>query len=160
MDQWESFAVAQVGAAAVLAGLIFVGVSVNMEQILTSPGLPGRAGEALIVLLELLITASLLLVPGLPLALFGGALLVVGVLGWAGVLGILRRTYSDWDREHPRQYRIRIALAQCATLPYIAVGAAVLLHGEAGLIWLAVATVASFIVAFFNAWILLVEINR
>ncbi len=85
MDGWESFAVAQVGAAAVLAGLIFVGVSINLERILGTPGLPGRAGEALVVLFELLIVASLLLIPGLSLSQVGGAVLVGGLLGWVAV---------------------------------------------------------------------------
>lgn len=51
-------------------------------------------------------------------------------------------------------------LGQCATLPYLVAGLGVLLRGGAGLIWLAVGTLGSLSVAFANAWILLVEINR
>jgi hypothetical protein len=63
MDAWESFALAQVGAAAALAGLVLVGVSVNLARVLADPWATPRAGEALAVLLTLLIAATALLVP-------------------------------------------------------------------------------------------------
>jgi hypothetical protein len=47
---WTNFAVALAGVAAVLAGLVFVALSLNLERILQVAGLPGRAGETLIVL--------------------------------------------------------------------------------------------------------------
>jgi hypothetical protein len=37
MDGWESFALAQVGAAAALAGLVLVAVSVNLKRVLAAP---------------------------------------------------------------------------------------------------------------------------
>jgi len=48
---WTNFAVALAGVAAVLAGLVFVALSVNLERILRVAGLPGRAGETVIVLI-------------------------------------------------------------------------------------------------------------
>jgi hypothetical protein len=160
MAEWESFAVAQVGAAAVLAGLIFVGVSVNLDQVLKIPGLPGRAAEALVVLLTLLVAASLLLVPGQPMILFGIELLVIGVLAWLAVGTIQYRTRGAWERDHFRTYVRRVVLAQVATLPFVLAGLAVLWRGEGGLAWLDVGTIGTFLVAFANAWVLLVEINR
>jgi hypothetical protein len=41
---WENFLVAETGAAAALAGLLFVAVSINLSRIVSYPGLPGRAG--------------------------------------------------------------------------------------------------------------------
>ena len=160
MEAWESFAVAQVGAAAVLAGLVFVGVSVNLERVLSLSSLPGRAAETLVILLGLLIAASLLLVPGQLLTVFGLELLVIGVLDWIVVLTLQLRTRSQWDIEKARFYVQRIVLSQIATLPFIVAGLAVLLRGEGGLAWLAVGTIGVFVVSFLNAWVLLVEINR
>ena len=37
MDQWHEFFLAQAGAAGVLVGLVFVGVSINLEKILSAP---------------------------------------------------------------------------------------------------------------------------
>lgn len=160
MEAWESFAVTQVGAAAVLAGLVFVGVSVNLERVLSLLSLPGRAAETLVILLGLLIAASLLLVPGQSLTVFGIELLVIGMLDWIVVLTLQLRTRSQWDIEKARFYVQRIVLSQFATLPFIIAGLTVLLRGEGGLAWLAVGTIGVFVVSFLNAWVLLVEINR
>ena len=85
MSGWESFFVAQVGASPAVAGLVFVGVSINLDKILKYAGLPGRTLEALIVLILVLITSSLMLVPGQSNTLIGAELLGVGLLAWASV---------------------------------------------------------------------------
>ena len=61
---WTSFAVALAGVAAVLAGLVFVALSVNLERILRVAGLPGRAGETVIVLIGAVVQCAFLLIPG------------------------------------------------------------------------------------------------
>ena len=50
MGDWHDFFVTAAQAAAALAGLIFVGVSINLEMIMANPryGLAGRALEALV----------------------------------------------------------------------------------------------------------------
>jgi hypothetical protein len=64
MSGWENFFISEVGAAAALAGLLFVGVSINLTRILSLPRLPNRALLALVILLAILVVSSLLLVPG------------------------------------------------------------------------------------------------
>ena len=49
MSGWDSFFAAQVGASAALAGLVFVGISINLTKIIASGYLPNRAQEALLV---------------------------------------------------------------------------------------------------------------
>src|SRR5215207_3218831 len=51
MNAWHDFFLAQAAAAGVLTGLVFVGVSINLQKIVSDPrsGLAGRAGEALIL---------------------------------------------------------------------------------------------------------------
>lgn len=51
------------GAAAALAGLIFVGMSLNTRRIISLPQLATRAFKALLVLLGALVFSSLLLTP-------------------------------------------------------------------------------------------------
>ena len=43
MDEWHDFFLAAAGAAAVLAGLVFVGLSINLDTNMATPayGLPG-----------------------------------------------------------------------------------------------------------------------
>jgi hypothetical protein len=44
MGDWHDFLLALAGAAGVLTGLVFVGVSINLEKIMSQPGfgLPGN----------------------------------------------------------------------------------------------------------------------
>jgi len=160
VGDWGAFFAAEAGAAAALAGLVFVGASINLTKILGTPGLTGRAGEALVVLLEVLLAASLALVPGQPGAFIGIELLVVGLGAWAVLIGILRQARHEWEREHPWPFAFRAVLGQAATLPFVAAGIAVLLRGPGALYWVVPGVVCSFGVTFLTAWVLLVEIDR
>ncbi len=84
MDEWHDFFLAAAGAAAVLAGLVFVGLSINLEMIMSNPtyGLPGRALEALVLLVGVLIVTILLLVPTQGMVVAGAEVLAVG--SWTG----------------------------------------------------------------------------
>jgi hypothetical protein len=64
MADWHDFFLATAGATAVLAGLVFVGVSINLDTIMANPvyGLAGRALEALVMLVAVLVVTCLLLV--------------------------------------------------------------------------------------------------
>ena len=55
---------------------------------------------------------------------------------------------------------LRVALGQIATLPLVIAGDTVLSVGLGGLYWLVAGTVFSIPAALFEAWVLLVEINR
>jgi len=51
---WEGLFLAGAGASAALAGLLFVAVSINLTRILEVSGRPGRAGEAIVLLVAVL----------------------------------------------------------------------------------------------------------
>jgi hypothetical protein len=57
-------------------------------------------------------------------------------------------------------FDLRVALGQIATLPFVFAGIAVLAGGLGGLYWLVAGMVFSILVALFEAWVLLIEINR
>jgi hypothetical protein len=54
IGDWTAFFRAQLGAAATLGGLVFVGLSLNLTKILSFPALPNRALLALGALLVIL----------------------------------------------------------------------------------------------------------
>ena len=165
MDEWHDFFLAQAGAAGVLTGLVFVGVSINLEKIVSQSGsgLPGRAAEALILLLAVLTVSILLLVPGQSNSLMGGEVLVVGVAAYAWIVTIQVLHLRHWPTI-PSALRLplmlRVTVAQISTLPTIIAGIVMLTVGFDGLYWLVAGMVFSTLAAMFDAWVLLIEINR
>ena len=156
---------AQAGATGVLTGLVFVSVSINLEKILVdaNSGLPGRAAEALILLVAVLTASTLQLVPGQSTALIGVEVLAVGLAAWGWIVAIQLRRLGYWRTMRPdlrRAFVLRVALGQLATLPLVIAGIAVLTVGLGGLYWLVAGTVFSILAALSEAWVLLVEINR
>ncbi len=158
--EWREYFVASIGAGAVLAGLVFVAISINLREILRYPGLVGRSAEALILLL---------------------ALVFVGLVGVAPApsasvtrprgRGHLGRRRLDPDRPgagdpgpgrtgDPSQFVARILMTQLATIPAI-VGALSLALGVGfGLQWLVVGAIFALAAGVLDASVLLIEILR
>ena len=165
MDEWHDFFLAQAGAAGVLTGLVFVGVSINLEKIISDPdsGLPGRAAEALILLVAVLMMSTTLLVPGQGTMLVGAEVLALGLAAWVWIGAIQLLRIRDWGTMRPdlrRTYVLRVALGQIASLTLVVAGIALLVSELGGLYWLVAGTNLAILVALFDAWVLLIEINR
>ena len=165
MDEWHDFFLAQAGAAGVLTGLVFVGVSINLEKIVSDPnsGLPGRAAEALILLVAVLMMSTLLLVPGQGAVTVGAEVLALGIAALVWILAIQLLRIRDWGTmgsDLRRTFLLRVALGQIALLTLVVAGIAVMSLGPGGLYWLVAGTNLAILVALFDAWVLLVEINR
>jgi hypothetical protein len=165
MNEWHDFFLAQAGAAGVLTGLVFVGVSINLQKIVSDPssGLAGRAAEALILLVAVLLASVLVLVPAQGAGVLGAEVLVVGLAAWGWIVAIQLPRLREWgtmraDLRGP--FVLRVVLVQVATLPLVMAGVAVLWAGLGGLYWLMAGTIFSILAALFEAWVLLVEINR
>jgi modulator of FtsH protease len=154
--EWSDLFVAAAGASAALAGLVFVAVSINLEPIIASPGVPDRALMTLMLLLGVLIVSLFGLIPGQSAESLGLELLVQSLIwtfaiGWFAVRSLPSGPIpSGW-------YFARLVPPLFGTVPYI-VGSILLVSGNPnGLDWVfAGATVA----AVMNAWVLLVEILR
>ena len=165
MGDWHDFFLATAGAAAVLTGLVFVGLSISLSEILSNPayGLPGRALEALVLLMAVLIVTSLLLVPGQGRVLAGVEVLVVGAADWLAIVAIHLLQLRNWRSlgAYIRWNLVgRIVMGQAATLPFVGAGVAVLNWGIGGLYLLVAGVILSFVLAVAEAWVLLVEIHR
>lgn len=161
---WQPLFAALLGGVAALIGLVFVGVSINLDKIIPSPMQTGRALEALLLFLALLIISTLLLVPGQPVAFLGAELLVVAAVLWAAVVAIqgqaLRALGADPLRSTRGQFVGRVVLVQAATLPYAVAAVSLLFQAGGGLYWLVPGVVFSLVAAVTDAWVLLVEILR
>jgi hypothetical protein len=158
--EWDSLFLAEASASAALAGLLFVALSINLERILKGAGLPGRAGEAIMLLLAVLVVATWALVPGQSSTVLGAELLGSGLAVWLIVVGI----HVQAVRGHVAPSRSllvrRIVLAQAAILPLMIGGVSLLFRAGGGLYWLVPGILLCLLVAVLDAWVLLVEILR
>ena len=161
MEGWHDFFVAEAGASAALTGLIFVGISINLDRLIKYAGFMLSWGLcALAQLVSVLIVSTLLLGPGQSNTAIGLEVLATGVITWAftSLLGVSILRHSE--SEHYRATAIGVAARQVTTLPLIIAGAVILTRGDGGLYWLLPAFIGAFISALSDAWVLLVEINR
>ena len=157
---WSAFATALAGAAAVLAGLVFLAVSINIGRILAIAGLPGRAGESVVFFLGVLVECALVLVPRQSAAALGIELLVSAGLTLA-VLNAIAISAVGKPTRQPRSWRAyRLVRIQLAAAPVLLSGLSLLGWAAGGLYWFAGGVLFAVIDATANAWVLLVEVVR
>jgi modulator of FtsH protease len=160
IESWDSFLVAEVGAAAALLGLLFVAISISLKQVLEARGLPDRALGALLLLLAILITGLLLSMPDqtptfLGIETVGVTILTGGIGTWLGLRGL-----RNADQEFRSNFFWNVVGSNGALVPILIGGVLILSGGEAGLYWIGVGMCLALIKAVSEGWIFLVEINR
>jgi modulator of FtsH protease len=157
---WGDFFVAQVGASAALVGLIFVGISISLDEIIRYPHLLLRAGSALVLLLATLVVASALLAPLPSDDAAGGIVIGVAGVAWLLIAGL----GASGARRAPAQFRraawVSAALGQLAIAPFVVAGGVLLGSGTDGLYWLLAGFMLCFVLALADGWVLLVETHR
>lgn len=157
-EQWHELFVMAGGAAAALAGLLFVALSINLDRILAGVGLSRRAAETVILLAALLLLSVFVLTPQ-PTAALGWETLVTGLV----VLGELAdRLVRHVKTASPTGFSrvVPAVIVGAVGLPAVVAGVSLLLGSGGGLYWLIVALVMGFAGALTNAWVLMVEILR
>jgi modulator of FtsH protease len=148
------------GASAVLAGLVFVAVSINIQRILSVRRLPGRAGETVVLYLAVLVECGLLLIAHQPVKALGVELLIAGIAA-SGVLGALVIPALGTPSRQPVSWRVfRVVTGLAATVPIILAGCSLIGWMPGGLYWFAAGVLCAVIFASGNAWVLLVEVVR
>jgi hypothetical protein len=159
---WTGFGTAVATAAAALAGLLFIAISINIETILKIKSLPSRAAQTLILFASALIVAVLVVVPGQARVALGVELLATGlIIGaiqvWLDLGASRARGPEDtvWRRIVGRVFP---AVLSCACLGVA--GATLIAAAGGGLYWLVPSVVAALVFGMINAWVLLVEILR
>jgi len=160
MNEWHDLFVATSGSAAALTGLIFVAVSINLDRILSFSRLVDRALLSLVLLLNILIVSILFLVPGQEQVSMGSEITALSVITWIIITRIDTVIYRGTSKNYKTQYRIHLLLNQLAILPYLIAGIMLFTNIEAGTYWIVPGICSCFVKAIWDAWILLVEINR
>ncbi|HKP42385.1 hypothetical protein [Mycobacterium sp.] len=139
---WTDFANTVAGGAAALAGLLFVGLSLNLAEVLKYPGVPARAAAT----------------PGQDHRALAVELGVIG-LGTA-VLTAIFGLQQKGSSPHPARALTSMVLLGVPALMLIVGGVSTWSQSGGGLYWLTAAVATGFASATGNAWVLLVEIKR
>jgi modulator of FtsH protease len=161
LTSWNNFFLGELGAAAALAGLLFVSVSMNQSRILELGRMADRGLEALVMLFMVIVVASLQLVPGQPPRWLGAEIAAVSAATFAALvplqLGYLKAVDTDHRSASTRMVwvdRLAIAVVSVGGMGLALLGQAHWLYVVAPGILLVFAAVGA------NAWVLLIEINR
>jgi hypothetical protein len=156
---WNDFLVAAAGAAGALTGLVFLGITINVQRIIAYAGLPGRAVATLVVLMNALIIALVALMPVTSHVTLGLAVLIVSLFGWGTTIFIefRNRAPAAEVQQHRRNW---VVLSQLGTVPYVIGGISLLAAAGGGMFWLVAGTCLALIIGLANGWVLLVEILR
>jgi modulator of FtsH protease len=156
---WADFFVASMGAAAALSGLVIVAISINLKHILKFKHLPGRAGEALLILMGAMLVSGVGLIPQ-PAGLQGVEMAAIGIFVTAASVHSQLAAFRML-KNPPLKWWITRALTTPITALPIAVGGVLQMAGiEGGLYWVAGGVLASLVAGVQATWILLIEILR
>lgn len=160
MNEWSDLFVATAGASATLAGLLFVGLSINLDKLVEMSGVILRAAASLALLTAMLGLSILLLIPDQTVRNAGIEVLGVAIAS-AGIVGIL--SVRSVRHTHPQYRGNAIALSGLrlfALLPLAVSGAMMIAEHPNGTDLLVPAMLMTFIVTIVDAWVILVEIVR
>ena len=160
VESWDSFFVAEVGAAAALLGLLFVAISINLKQVIEAGGLTDRALGALLLLLAILLIGLLLSMPDQPPWVLGAETVAVTIV--TGIIGTLLglRGLRRADSQYRSNFFWNVVSLGVVLLPILVGGLLMFPGGEAGFYWVGGGMCLVLVKAVSEGWIFLVEINR
>lgn len=153
VSEWADFANTVAGGAAALAGLLFVGLSLNLAEVLKYPGVPARAAVTLGLTIAILLTAIFVATPGQDPRVLAVEIAVIGIFG-ALVAGLYQR------EERSRARTMYLTLLPLVPAVLIVGAVSLWLQRGGGLYWVTASVTTGFVAASANAWVLLVEIKR
>jgi modulator of FtsH protease len=156
--EWHDFFLGTIGAAAALTGLLFVAISINLEQILKYPDLPGRAAGTLGMLVSGLVVSAFALAPAQGNLTLGVEIAAAGVIVAVQAMWVTR---GKGTTDQPQSWRVQhLASLLVPSITFTVGGVSLIAGGGGGLYWVFAGVLLVFVTASINAWVLLVEILR
>jgi hypothetical protein len=158
---WTPFFSTVAEAAATLAGLVMVAVSVNVHRIIAHKHLPARAFASIAGLVLILIVSLAALIPQTGRA-FSLEIDLAAVFLWTMHVTTARQVLRGHAESGRPRYEtlLSMIIGQVQVIP-LTVGAILLALGhDYGLYWVAATILAALTFSVLNAWVLLVEILR
>ncbi|WP_022899058.1 hypothetical protein [Humibacter albus] len=160
-EGWSELFVAVAGAAAALAGLIIVAMSVTIKEIIASRTLPSRAAATISSMVLILVLSVLGLIPDQSDTAFGVEVVVASAIALVPPVLMSQRVLSDRSYHASVGTRVfRVVVGLVPVLLALAGGVLVIAGSETGMFLIAASIALVFVTSMLNAWVLLVEIQR
>lgn len=162
LDSSHEFLVAAAGAAAALAGLIIVAMTVSIDRIILIPGMTSRAATAIGMLIATTVISLAGLIDQSAEAFAVEALIFAAATVALAIDSMVRVIRGRGDGS----LGAAVVKSVIGVLPGVLFGVGavcVLAGGDSGLgagFWIGIGSLLAVIVAVLNAWVLLVEIKR
>src|SRR5437588_6297033 len=156
LRDWQNFYILVGGAAAALAGLMFVAISLG-SRLITQEDIPALrvfASPTLIHFISVLATSAVVLIPIVTRASLGVVLLLAGVVGLVWTLSTqppMRRSDRAGDVD-PRDWIWYLTTPSAAYLLYVGTGIALLGGTRQALVGLAFGSFLLLVTGIRNAW--------
>lgn len=155
---WHDFFVGTIGASAALTGLLFVAISINLEDILKYPQLPSRALGTLGILVSALVVSGFALAPGQSYRVLGIEIAVTGLVVAVPTLWAAHRKEAP---DEPRAWVVEhLVTLLLPSIVFTVGGVSLAARTGGGLYWVMAGILSAFVSAAVNGWVLLVEIKR
>ena len=160
---WQSYFVTIAAVSATLAGLLFVGLTISLSQVLQGYGYLSRAFIALFMQFEMLLLGIFGIVPGQPAWVLGSEFIVTGLSILTGV-SIFAYHFPEsalsavLGSRGPRT--VRAILGYGGTLLPVVAGIGMILGTPLSLYLLIPSEIAALYLSIGNAWVFAVEIPR
>lgn len=144
-------------AAAALAGLLFLALTVNLPRILPDASRVARAREALGGLLSLLVVAILVLIPGQSTTALGIDLAILAMVITTISVPLQIKTIRRLQSRRRIHWALRTVPYNVGTAAVAVSGISLIIDEGGGLYWLLVTVLIYFLWSTRNAWILVIE---
>ena len=160
LSEWQTLLALQAGAAATLTGLVFVAVSINLSNIINVAGLPGRAAESILQLLQVFFICTAALIPRQSVVALAWEILCIAAVSWIAQT-VAQVRYARFRRGHPRRWLLsRVVPTQAATIPFCIAACGLWIGMNGAIYWIVPGFFFSFAASVLSAWVLLIEILR
>jgi hypothetical protein len=160
LKAWDTFAVISGGAAATLAGLLFVAVSIRITFIARSQELRNRAAQTLSLFGIVLIISVLIAIPGQAYRTLGAELVVLAVIAGSGLYILDRRAKGEKSSQAIAPVIEAVTPTTITSLLLLAAGTVLVLGAPAGLYVLVGPVLVAFAGGITSAWLLLTKITE
>jgi hypothetical protein len=160
LKAWDTFAEICGGAAATLAGLLFVAVSIRITFIARSQELRNRAAQTLSLFGIVLIVSVLIAIPGQPYRTLGAELVVLAVIAGTGLHILDRRAKGERSDQAIGPVLEAVTPITVTSLLLLAAGTVLVFGVHAGLYVLVGPVIVAIAGGVTSAWLLLTKITE